>query len=195
MPITADHLRYFKALVEGEAFPGWHVWWREHESELRDLSRTAYLQLKFHKIRAAAKVLDDAGVAYEWSRKGRRAAAFADLDPAFLRDDGTPVPELWRKLYGGAVGAFEDKDHRRGEKLIKAEIRKIRSVRDEVEQAQLLGDMEFDGEQFLEQGAREVGVAILLAVSRWGTGNCLTDHAVLSARAFLAKVGESVPLE
>ena len=41
------------ALIEGEAVPAWHLWWPDHEAELRDLPRTDYLKLKFEKVRAA----------------------------------------------------------------------------------------------------------------------------------------------
>jgi hypothetical protein len=181
MPVTKEHLDYFKTLVEGaDNAQGWHLWWAAHHQEIADLPRTQYLELKFEKVRAAAKVLDQHGIGYSWSRRGRLAAVWADHDPSVLDESGQPLPEFRREAFGGAIGAIEDGDLGRAAELLQREIRRIRTL-PEIAQAQELGDMQLDGDHFLLEDNVAVGKAILEAVVSWGLGNDLTDHTVTAA--------------
>jgi hypothetical protein len=192
MPVTAEHLRYFKSLIEGEDVEPWHMWWPLHESELQDLVRTDYLKLKFEKVRAAATFLEKAQIPFTWSARGKRAARFADFDPSILGPEGLPTAEHVRSLFGGAVAAFEDGDTTRGEKLVKSLIEKLRRKKDEVARADGVNELELDAEYLLELGSgeREAGIAILRAVSEW-KDDCLTDAAVRAARECLKREGSS----
>ena len=191
MPIKPEHLEYFTALIEGaDDVPGWHRWWAAHQGELADLPRMQFLKLKFEKVRRAAEILDEHGIRYSWSPRGRLAAAYADLDPSVLDERGRPLPEIRRQAYGGAIGAIEDGEHQEATRLLAREIRRIRKL-DEVEQGQELADMEFDGEQYLLEGDIPSGRAILEAVASWGPGNDLTDPAVSAARERLAELEDA----
>lgn len=51
--------------------------------------------------------------------------------------------------------------------------------------------MQFDGESFINDGNKALGIAMLQAVARWEEGDDLTDPAIDFARGKLQELGES----
>ena len=108
MPLTKEHLAYFKDLIEGRAAIGWIRWWQEHEVEFNDLPRMDFLELKFKKLEFASKALEREGIPFQWSARGRQEAIFADYHPNVCGEDGRPSLSFFRSQFKGGIGALED---------------------------------------------------------------------------------------
>lgn len=70
--LDPKHLQYFKDLIEGKDVPSWDKWWKDNEAELAtNLTRMQFLNLKFSKFELAEKLLQEAGISYSWTPKGK----------------------------------------------------------------------------------------------------------------------------
>lgn len=191
MGLGADDLQYFKDLIEGRDVASWHPWWRANEERLRrQMKRADFLRLKFGNVPAMATFLTAAGIAFAWSPKGRREAAYARLHPSAVDERGSPRPEFRKRAYDGAVTLFSQGDVAGGEKQLKKVLQRIRRIRSEEARAEELAEMQIDGEQLCDEGERSGGLALLRAVAGWETDSDLEAPAVEYARAALRRLGE-----
>jgi hypothetical protein len=188
--MNPEWLVYFKSVIEGAPAPPWHVWWREHQSQVEPaLGRMAYLKLRFEKLDFAATILSQNGISFTWSPQGRKAAIYSRLDPSVLDDaTGRPLPE-YREKDGGYLEAFCSGNPDLGQELIQKHLRRIKRIKDEVQRSQELGDLEFDAEGILDEGYTEAAVAMLQGIARWKTASCLEDAPVQQARERLRALG------
>jgi len=129
-------------------------------------------------VNAAAGILRDNGVGFEWSAKGRREAAYANLHPDAVDERGHPRADFRVGAYSGAVNAFSEGKSQEGHRRLGGFLRNLRRLPDEVQRSQELADLEFDGEQLWEAGQPEAATAILQAVARWKTDSDLETPIV-----------------
>src|SRR3712207_6820616 len=110
--MRAEHLTYFKDLLEGRAEESWNAWFARHRPELeRELPRADYLRIRFNTLDEAEKQLRAAGIDYTPDPvAARRERHYALLDPSVLDERGRPLPEFQRRAYSGAVGQLMDGD-------------------------------------------------------------------------------------
>ena len=186
MPVTPDHLKYFKALLEGRDVPRWQDWWPLHSGDFEDLPRSRYLKLKFEKLRQVAVELERAGVEFSWSPEARVAAKFASHDPELLDQKGLPTRELFQNEFGGIITAFEEYDAQRGRSLIKRRLNSILK-KDALERASELEDLEFDAEYLFVAGYEAAALTILSCIAEVDELDDLLHAAVENARSFVER--------
>lgn len=188
-----EHLEYFRALISGEDVIGWHPWWAVQEQSLKALlPRAEFLRLKFGKVKHAAEVLNRANLQTSWSEQGLRQAAWANLHPSAVDEQGRPIPELRASAYGGAIGALEIGDLVKGTSLLRGFLRRT-SKMPELDQAAALSELEFDAEGLIAEGLRDAGVEVLREIARLPSGNDLLDPAISAAKARLQQLDVQPP--
>jgi hypothetical protein len=186
--IRPEHLAYFKNLFEGRAEISWKAWFPQNEAQLtQDLPRVDFLRLKFYNLDEAEKLLKQAGVEYIPSPLAiRRERYYAQLHQSVLDEKGRPKEAFLRKAYGGAVGAFMDKNFEKGKKALKRELGKIMR-RHPLVRSEDLGDFYFSGEMEFELGNRDLGQAIIELVAAVQTDDDLLFFAIDRARELLGQ--------
>jgi len=187
---------YLKALIEGGDVPHWHVWWRTNRAELeRVLPRSAFLKLKFNGLEGGAALLEEHGVPFTWSPKGRRESALSNLHEDVVDENGErrASSPAQANLVAFAIDAFARGDRSAGEKAVKEEIGRALKVRDRVGQAEALQDLLADGEQLLAEGRRDAGVALLRPIAELRTTKALLAPSIDRAREVLESLGEKAP--
>ena len=124
--IRPEHLLYFKDLLEGRADISWNAWFRQNEQQLsQELPRMVFLQLKFHKLDEAERMLKEAGIDYTISPQGRCERRFSMLAESILDEKGRPKESFMRKAYGGAGGHFMDNRIEEGRRALESYLTKL----------------------------------------------------------------------
>jgi hypothetical protein len=183
--MDAEHLAYFKAAMEGEAKVGWNIWFATHQQALsRQLSRPAFLRLKFKKLDEAERLLAAAGIVPR-STVGKRYECYCALLVGDAMDEnGRPNLAFWRSRYDGALGKLADGDRQAGTALLHRCCERASSMGLEA-MHDLLTDLCFDGEMELTLGNAEVGRAMLGIVVQAGKSHELGEPLAHIARELL----------
>lgn len=181
-----EWLHYFKEVLEGRARIGWRAWWMHHEETIKaELPRMQYLQLKFHNLDEAARILSQRGIAFQESPLAKRERYYALLHKSCLDEHGRPTEEHKRSGWGGAVGLLMDGMPDEAKKTVFAALAKVKRKRS-VARAEELADILFDAQMSMEAG--ELGPLdelVLETVAGWQITDDLSGPHIETARRLL----------
>ena len=192
--VILEHLDYFKNLIEGQEVETWHKWWRLHQAELElTLPRSLFLRLKFGKVIAAAELLKESDIAFDWTPKGRRQAAYANLHPTAVDPEGYPLEAFRAQAYGGALGLLIKGDLENGRTKLARYLNKLKRTPDVISRAEELSDIEFDAENLFQEGHAVAAITILQAIREWQTDSDLEIPIIKSAERKLYQIMKDSP--
>lgn len=181
--MNEKHLHYFKNLIEGKEVITWKKFWKDNVEELQQtLSRSEFLKLKFEKLDHAEKILEQNGIAFQWTLEGKQQKVWSNLHDSVCDENGKPLLSFRRKSFSGAFGDYLDNKTELSLGKIKKHIDDILKTKDPVAKSDLLNEAEFDAEAFFDEGFEDFAIVILKQISEIATDDNLLFPAINYAK-------------
>ena len=186
LPMHADHLAYFKILLEGRAGISWNAWFKRNEADLAArMPRADFLRLKFNKLDEAERLLRLAGIDPVISPLAKRERYYASLHDNVLDAQGRPLLSVRRGAYDGALGQALDGHLQQAATTLAGFLEKLQQQPRNT-RAEILADLCFDGEMERDFGDCATGDLMLKAVAAFASDDDLLAPAMERAKALLA---------